>query len=94
MTQSAYSTNTKTFHWLTALLIIAIIPLGVIAGKLPIETDAQVATKTFLFSLHKTLGVAVFIVAVLRIAYALTQAKPAGLHPSCKVETLLAEIVH
>ena len=93
-TQSAYSTTTKTFHWLTALLIIAIIPLGVIAGKLPIETDAQVVTKTFLFSLHKTLGVAVFIVAALRIAYALTQAKPAGLHPSCKVETLLAEIVH
>ena len=86
-TQSAYSTTIKTFHWLTALLIIAIIPLGVIAGKLPIETDAQVVTKTFLFSLHKTLGVAVFIVAALRIAYALTQAKPAGLHPSCKVET-------
>ncbi len=94
MTSTAYSTTTKTFHWLTALLIIAIIPLGVIAGRLPIDTDAQVATKTMLFSLHKTLGIAVFIVAILRIAYALTQSKPANLHPDRKAETLLAEIVH
>lgn len=94
MTTTAYSSQTKIFHWLTALLIIAIIPLGVIAGQLPIDTDAQVATKTMLFSLHKTLGVTVFIVALARIGYALTQSKPAGLHPERKLETLLAEVVH
>jgi cytochrome b561/polyisoprenoid-binding protein YceI len=94
MTTTAYSTQTKVFHWLTALLIIAIIPLGVIAGRLPIDTDAQVATKTLLFSLHKTLGVTVFLVALARIGYALTQSKPAGLHPDRKLETLLAEVVH
>ena len=94
MTTTAYSSQTKIFHWLTALLIIAIIPLGVIAGQLPIDTDAQVATKTLLFSLHKTLGVTAFLVALARIGYALTQSKPAGLHPERKLETLLAEVVH
>lgn len=94
MTTTAYSTQTKVFHWLTALLIIAIIPLGIIAGRLPIDTDAQVSTKTLLFSLHKTLGVTVFLVALSRIGYALTQSKPAGLHPDRKLETLLAEVVH
>ncbi|MCO4848866.1 MAG: cytochrome b/b6 domain-containing protein [Yoonia sp.] len=94
MTTTAYSTQTKVFHWLTALLIISIIPLGLIAGDRPIDTDAQVATKTMLFSLHKTLGVTVFLVALARIGYALTQSKPASLHPDRKLETLLAEVVH
>lgn len=94
MPDTAYSSKTKIFHWLTALLVISIIPLGVIAARLPIETDAQIATKTLLFSLHKTLGVTVFLVALARIAYALTQTKPAPLHPERRIETLLAEVVH
>ncbi len=94
MSDVSFTTKTKVFHWLTALMIITIVPLGVIAGRLPIETDAQIATKTLLFSIHKSLGVAVFLVALARIAYALTQRKPAPLHPERRVETLLAEVVH
>ncbi len=94
-TQSAtYGTVTKTFHWLTALLIITIIPLGAIANRLPYETNDQLAFKAQLFSFHKTLGVIVFTVALARIAWALTQTKPASLHPERKAETLLAELVH
>lgn len=93
-TPTTYSTVTKTFHWLTALLIIAIIPLGVIANDAPLETSAQLAYKAQLFSLHKTLGVTVFFVALLRILWALTQTKPGPLHPERKAETLLADIVH
>ena len=94
MTMTAYATTTKTFHWLTALMIITIIPLGAFANDLPITTDAEVAFKTLLFSIHKTLGVAVFGVALARIAYAVTRTKPAGLHPDRKLETMLAESVH
>ena len=94
MDQTTYSRRTKVFHWLTALLILAIIPLGIIAGRIPIDTDAQVALKTTLYSLHKTLGIAAFAVALARIAYAVTQTKPAPLHPDRKAETMLAAIVH
>ncbi len=94
MTTNTYSSTTKAFHWLTALLVIAIIPLGAIANRLPFGTDAEIATKTLLFSMHKTLGVAIFVVALLRISYALTQTKPAPLHPDRKAETLAAEVVH
>ncbi|MDB9801626.1 cytochrome b/b6 domain-containing protein [bacterium] len=94
MNETDYSTKTKIFHWLTALLVVSIIPLGILASDAPFETDAQIATKTLLFSMHKTLGVAVFLVALARIAYALTQTKPAPLHPERRVETLLAEVVH
>lgn len=89
-----YDPIAKSFHWITALLIFAIIPLGVIAHELPYDTSAQLAQKAFLFSIHKTLGVTVFFVALLRIIWALTHAKPAPLHPERKAETFAAETVH
>ncbi|MFA8442828.1 cytochrome b/b6 domain-containing protein [Yoonia sp.] len=89
-----YGTVTKTFHWLTALLILTIIPLGAIANRLPYETNEQLALKAQLFSFHKTLGIIVFAVALARIIWAATQTKPASLHPDRKVETMLADLVH
>ena len=93
-TNTTYGSVTRGFHWLTALLILAIIPLGAIANDLPYDTSEQLARKAWLFSLHKTLGIAVFLVALLRILWALTQTKPAPLHPQRKLETLAAETVH
>ena len=89
-----YSMITKMFHWLTALLIFVIIPLGVVANQLPYDTSEQLARKATVFSLHKTLGVTVFFVALLRILWALPQTKPGPLHPERKIETFLAEVVH
>ena len=93
-TTTTYGTVTKTFHWLTALLILTIVPLGAIANRLPYDTNEQLAFKAQLFSFHKTLGVIVFAVALARILWALTQTKPAGLHPDRKAETFLADLVH
>ena len=91
---TSYNTVTKTFHWLTALFILTVIPLGAIANRLPYDTNEQLALKAQLFSVHKTLGVLIFVVALARILWALTQTKPAGLHPERKAETFLAELVH
>ncbi|WP_411889863.1 cytochrome b/b6 domain-containing protein [Yoonia sp. SDW83-1] len=92
--QTTYGTVTKIFHWLTALLVLTVIPLGAIANRLPYETNEQLALKAQLFSFHKTLGVIIFVVALGRILWALTQTKPGGLHPDRKGETMLAELVH
>ncbi len=93
-TDIRYGSVAKTFHWLTALLILTAIPLGVIANQLPYDTGEQLATKAWLFSLHKTVGVAAFLVALGRILWALTQPKPALLHPDRKLESFAAETVH
>ena len=85
---------TRSLHWLTALLILSNFPLGVIANRLPYDTAEALAQKAQLFSLHKTLGVAVFFVALVRILWALSQPRPAALHPDRKVETALAGVVH
>lgn len=93
-TIARYGFVAKSLHWLTALGILLVIPLGILANDLPHDTAEELARKAWLFSLHKTVGIAVFFVALLRIAWALSQTKPAPLHPERRSETLLAEIVH
>lgn len=93
-TPHSYGSVARAFHWLTALLIISNFPIGFIANDLPFDTAEALARKTQLFSLHKTLGVAIFLVAVARILWALTQPRPAPLHPERRLETFVAETVH
>lgn len=93
-TQNRYGSIAKTFHWLTALLILTLIPLGIIANDMAYDTSEQLARKAWLFSLHKTLGVTVFFVALARIGWAFKQPKPGGLHPERKAESWLAETIH
>ncbi|SNS71206.1 cytochrome b/b6 domain-containing protein [Antarctobacter heliothermus] len=93
-TSQSYGAITKTLHWLTAFGILGMIPLGLIANELPYDTAEQLANKAWLFSLHKTVGVALFFIALSRILWALTQTKPTPLHPERRAETFAAETVH
>ncbi|MEM9970040.1 MAG: cytochrome b/b6 domain-containing protein [Pseudomonadota bacterium] len=93
-TATRYGTVAKSLHWLTALLILTLIPTGIIANDMPYDTAEQLAEKARLFSIHKTMGVAVFFVALARILWALTQTKPAPLHPERRVETFAASTAH
>lgn len=91
---TAYGEVSKVFHWVTALLILTLIPLGIIAEELPYDTGEALALKAQVFSVHKTLGVLVFFVALARILWALTQARPGLLHTDRKAEAFLATVVH
>ncbi|MEM6384600.1 MAG: cytochrome b/b6 domain-containing protein [Pseudomonadota bacterium] len=93
-TATRYGSVTKTFHWLTALLILALIPSGIIANGLPYDTPEALAQKAQLFSIHKTMGVVLFAVALLRILWALSQPKPKSLQPDRKAEHFLAATAH
>lgn len=93
-TAQSYGSVARILHWLTALLILTAIPLGLIANDLPYDTSEALAQKAQLFSLHKTLGVAVFFVALIRILWALVQTRPQALHPERRAETALAEVAH
>ncbi len=94
-TPATYGSVTRFFHWLTALLILTAIPLGVIANDMAYDSSEALATKAQLFSYHKTLGVAAFLVGVLRILWALGQrAHPAPLHPDRRAETMAAAVAH
>lgn len=100
--RTAYGFVTKTFHWLIALFIIANLPLGLIANEMAtaikdpgIQTDdAYISNTALLFSLHKTIGIAIFFTALFRIAWAVSQPKPALLNGDKPMEAYAAETVH
>lgn len=92
-TPTSFGSLARAFHWLTALVILTAIPLGLVANGLSTGPDS-IALKTQLFSLHKTLGVVAFFLGLARILWALAQPRPVPLHPSRRLETALAEVVH
>ncbi|WP_158964702.1 cytochrome b/b6 domain-containing protein [Chachezhania sediminis] len=99
-TATQWGSVTKILHWLTALLILTVLPLGLIAENLAegiragTATQARVALTATLFSLHKTLGLTLFAVALFRIAWALTQTRPGLLNADHRVEAFMAEFIH
>ncbi len=101
-TSRSYGTVTKSFHWIIALLIFTVIPLGWVGNTLAYDirnpdiptTDADVARVALLFSIHKTIGVAIFFIALGRIIWALGQTKPGLLNADKKLEATAAEIAH
>ncbi|WP_372572942.1 cytochrome b/b6 domain-containing protein [Ruegeria jejuensis] len=101
-TSRSYGSVSKWFHWLTALLILTVIPLGLIANSLAEAivnpdiptTDAQVARAALLFSMHKTIGVTIFFVALARIIWTLVQPHPGLLNADNRPEAFAAETVH
>ncbi len=93
-TATRYGSLSKLMHWTMALGILAMIPLGKIANDMGFDTPDLLAQKAQLFSIHKTIGVVLFILAVIRLVWMVTQPKPVTLHPDRKLETFAAETVH
>lgn len=89
-----YGWVTRSFHWTIAILILTGMAIGLYAETLPSSTDSDIAQLFTTYSVHKTIGIAVLVLAVLRILWAITQPRPAPLHPNRRAETLLGETVH
>ncbi|MGL4310889.1 MAG: cytochrome b/b6 domain-containing protein [Paracoccaceae bacterium] len=93
-TTETYGLLSRSLHWLTALLIFTAIGLGLYAENLAAASDAEVARLFTIYSLHKTIGVTVFFLALIRLVWTITQPHPAPLHPERRLETFLARAVH
>ena len=66
-----YSTTAIALHWLVALLIFATFPLGLYMVDLPLSPD-----KLKLYSYHKWIGVTVFLLIAIRLAWRATHTPP------------------
>jgi cytochrome b561/polyisoprenoid-binding protein YceI len=93
-TSRGYGAVSRALHWLTALLILTELPLGLYANALPFSTGPELARAAYFFSLHKTLGVTIFFVAIMRIVWAMSHPGPGALHPERSVENFVAATVH
>ncbi len=93
-TAQGYGWVARCFHWSIAILILLGIGLGLYAENLPRDSEGAVAYLFQVFSIHKTIGIAVLFLALARILWAITQPRPHPLHPERRAETWLAEAVH
>lgn len=61
---SRYAASSRWLHWLTVLLLLVILPLGVWIGFF--EPDDE-AFKLRLYNVHESLGVLMFVLVLIRI---------------------------
>jgi cytochrome b561 len=67
--QQGYSGFAKSLHWIVALLVLTIIPVGLVMG--------QIENAPFnLFNFHKSLGILILILMTIRLIYRLVHGAP------------------
>ena len=84
-----YTRTAITLHWAVAALIFATLPLGVYMHDLPLSPH-----KLRLYSYHKWIGVTIFLLAVLRVAWRSTHRPPQLPAAMPLWEKLAANTVH
>ncbi|MCZ8316362.1 cytochrome b [Phreatobacter sp.] len=79
MAQSdVYSTPHRIVHWITAALIIGLVPVGMFMASIPYPPNpgANPALKDSLYEWHKSFGLIVLLLAIARVALKVTQGTP------------------
>jgi cytochrome b561 len=71
-----YSSTARTFHWLIVVLLAVQIPIGVYMAYRGNDLNIWDALTNQLYSSHKLIGVIIFAVVVLRLAYRLIAGPP------------------
>jgi len=69
--QDSYGSVAKLFHWLVFFLVVGMIAVGFYMEGLPVSPD-----KIRLYGWHKSLGVLLLSLMLLRLAWRLTNATP------------------
>jgi cytochrome b561 len=86
---AAYTPTARVLHWVTAVLVVGLITVGILMGNMesgPLQDR--------LYNLHRSTGVLVLLIAVIRLSYRWTHPPlplPADMPPS---QRLAAETVH
>lgn len=74
---SSYGSLSKTLHWLMAAIIITLIGVGIYMADLPKETAEQKQYAFQFYGLHKSFGVVILLLIVVRLAWIRISPAPA-----------------
>ena len=88
-TSTSYGAVAVTIHWLSTILIIALLGLGFRASDM---TDPE--AKAGVLQIHATLGIAILILTIARIVWWRLDNKPAPVGGSPRWQDLSAKAVH
>ncbi|CAN1514535.1 CybB Cytochrome B561 [Rhabdaerophilaceae bacterium] len=90
---SAYSGLQKALHWGIALLVLAMIPVGLYMTYRGGATNFDALTNT-LYTWHKTIGFLVLLLVVWRIAVRRARGAPDAVATLTPIERLVSDLVH
>lgn len=90
---AAYSGLQKLVHWLTALLVFAMIPIGFVMVRRGAATNFDEITGQ-LYTTHKTFGAILLILVVLRVVLRIRVGTPAPEPSLNRLQVVAAEAVH
>lgn len=88
-TEEEYGLVAKIFHWVIAVLIIGLLPVGLGMGALPNEPF-----KFQIYAMHKSFGLLVFFLGLGRIIWRFVSPPPEHLESHAKWEVTLASAAH
>lgn len=84
-TKDKLSLTTRSLHWIIAVCFIALTAVGIYMANT--ETHS-------LYSLHKSIGIILFVVILLRVGWRIKQGWPTPAGEYQKIEQLLAKVTH
>ena len=88
-TTTRYGAVAQGFHWLVALLVIGMLAMGLWMDGLKAGPD-----KLNIYALHKSVGITVLALVVLRLIWKLSNPHPQALPTHQQWEKFLAKLVH
>lgn len=89
MSTPSYTRTAVALHWLIAALIFTTFPLGVYMHELAVSP-----TRVQLFSYHKWIGVTIFLLAVIRVAWRWSHPAPPPVAGTPAWQRLTAAATH
>jgi cytochrome b561 len=84
-----YTLTAQALHWLTVLSILAILPVAWVMMSLPTGPE-----QTRMLVFHRSLGVTIFAVVVVRLAWRLTHPAPPSPSGAPRVTELISQVTH
>jgi cytochrome b561 len=84
-----YTLTAQALHWLTVLLILTTLPVAWVMMSLPTGPE-----QTWMMVLHRSLGVTIFALTVVRLAWRLTHPAPPSPSGAPRVTELISQVTH
>jgi cytochrome b561 len=90
---AGYSGLQKAIHWLTALMVAVLIPVGLYMTRRGAATNFDAVTNQ-LYTAHKTFGFVLLWLVVLRIVIKARTGTPAPVETLSPLQRLVSDVVH
>ena len=85
----SYPAAWRWIHWLTAIVVLSLIPAGLVMTRMP-EGPAQ----DQIFSLHKSFGLLVLALTIIRLTWKVTQGGPPAVATLTPFERIASHSAH